>query len=182
MVPTRRLPLCRSRISLFFPLSFFFFLSLFSLLPLSFSLSLSPSSWSCNFSLYDVARYVRTDTARRAKNGLAAAWWLHADAVIVSFAPTLTSTPSFTSVVRRRAATRSSGMFATWGTSVISPLRRFVFFSSLHFPFVLFSRRKRSAVLLYGIRWNHIVFFPRETMWNFLLQRSVSFSCIRFWD
>lgn len=154
MVPTRRLPLCRCAVLAFrsFSPSLLFLFSFLSSPPplalfLSFSVSLS-SSRSWNFSLYDVARYVRTDATRRAKNGLAAAWWPFADAVIVSFAPMSMSTPSFTSAVRRRAATRSSGMFATWGTSVISQFegRSFIFFLILPFLFFWEKKERRFSV------------------------------------
>lgn len=161
MVPTRRLPLCRCAFLAFrsFSPSLLF---LFSFLSPSLS-----SSRSCNFSLYDVARYVRTDATRRAKNGLAATWWPLADAVIVSFAPMSMSMPVF----HERSTPPSRDAIERNGRDVRNvgyfPVREsFVHFLSRS-PFPLFLRRKKSA----GFRCSFLSLkshcFYCETMLNF---------------
>jgi hypothetical protein len=89
------------------------------------------------FTLRRRASYVRTDAARRAKNGPAAARWFPAGAVIVSFAPT-TMSPTMIPRRRCRAIVRNGRDVREISCLFPSSKVSLCFSFSFSFPFPLF--------------------------------------------
>jgi len=168
------LPLCRCAALAFRSLSLCFFFSF----PLSLSLSFSllPSSRSCNFSLY-VARYVRTDAARRAKNGFAAAWWPYRSRYRFIRADIDVNAVFHRMLLSLDAIERNVRDVGNVGYFPSSKGR--LIFSS----FFLYSPFEEETECSFSVFcWNHIVFFFRGNYVNFLLQRSFRSSLTRFWE